>query len=244
MGDVLRRLLDVTLGSLAVLVLLPVFLLVALAILVEGGRPVFFSQVRLGQYGRPFRMFKFRKFRNDLGSGGAPLTQENDPRLTHIGRALRATKLDELPQLWNVIRGDMSIVGPRPEVPDFVDCFSGELLRILNHRPGILGPSQYVLRNEASFFPGEGDLLAHYRAVLFPIKGHIDLQYYEQRTFLQDLRWMVLTVIGVVHYEQSLPARLTHIDGGPKELLGRLDASLRHRTDEGDRAALGNGVRI
>jgi len=225
-SDSARRVLDIAIASLAILLLGPVFLLIAAAIIIESGRPVFYSQLRIGQHGRPFRMVKFRKFRSDLNVAGLPLTLEDDPRLTHVGKALRATKLDELPQLWNVIKGNMAIVGPRPEVLDFADCFKGELRQILHYRPGILGPSQFVLRNESSLFPGDLDLLELYRVVLFPMKGQIDLWYYERRTLLKDLRWMLLTVIGVLRHDQSLAARLEYIEGWQQGLLGRLVAGI------------------
>src|SRR3979490_117164 len=111
----LRRTLDILCAGMAASVLMPVFLITALAIWIESGRPFLFSQLRLGQNGRPFRMYKFRKFWPDCDNHGSPLTIEEDARLTVVGRVLAACKLDELPQLWNVLRGDMSLVGPRPE---------------------------------------------------------------------------------------------------------------------------------
>ena len=119
----LRRVLDILCASAAAVVLAPLMLGVALAIWFESGRPILFSQRRLGQHGRPFRMYKFRKFRPDCDNHGCPLTVEGDDRLTTIGCFLAAGKLDELPQLWNVLWGDMSLVGPRPESLAFADCF-------------------------------------------------------------------------------------------------------------------------
>jgi len=115
-----RRGLDLLCAGMAACVLSPVFVIVAFAIWIESGRPILFSQLRLGQNGRPFRIYKFRKFRPNCDLNGYPLTMKGDDRLTAIGRILAATKLDELPQLWNVIAGEMSLVGPRPLPADQV----------------------------------------------------------------------------------------------------------------------------
>ena len=135
------RVLDVVFAAAGLAILLPLFLLISLAILVDTGRPILFAQTRLGLGGRHFRMLKFRKFRNDVGPDGLPLTMPNDERLTPVGKFIDTTKLNELPQLWNVLSGDMSIVGPRPETLDFADCFVGRYQGVLDYKPGILGPS-------------------------------------------------------------------------------------------------------
>ena len=170
----------------------PVFLVLAVAIVIDSGFPVFFSQERLGVGGRLFRMYKFRKFAADIGTNTRPLTLANDSRCTRLGRFLEKTKLDELPQLWNILRGEMAIVGPRPEVPDFADCFIGPLRRVLDHRPGILGPSQAAYRHEGSMYPPGEDPGSYYRRVLFPAKAQLDLSYYPSRTFIKDLKWIFL----------------------------------------------------
>src|ERR1700722_5448883 len=118
-----RRVIDVLCAGAALFLLSPVFAIVALVILIESGKPILFSQLRLGQNGEPFRMYKFRKFRPSCDGSGSPLTLQEDERVTAVGRILAETKLDELPQLWNVLRGDLSLVGPRPESLTFADCF-------------------------------------------------------------------------------------------------------------------------
>ena len=189
-GVRLRRVVDVLCAGIAILVFSPGFLLIALTIWVEGGRPILYSQMRLGLNGSPFRMYKFRKFRADCDDRGSPLTAMNDERMTTIGRVLAAFKLDELPQLWNVLRGDMSLVGPRPETMVFVDCFRNGFERILEHRPGLIGPCQILFRQESSLFPPDGDVTEFYRKVLFPAKAKIDLAYYPNRTVMSDLGWV------------------------------------------------------
>jgi len=186
----LRRALDILGTGVAVSVLAPVMPIVTLAIWIESGRPILFSQLRLGQNGRPFRMYKFRKFGPDCGSDGCPLTVEGDGRLTMIGRVLAVSKLDELPQLWNVLRGDMSLVGPRPESIAFTDCFRNGFEKVLEHKPGLFGPCQIMFRHESKLFPSGGAAVEFYRQVLFPAKAEIDLAYFSRRTLVSDLGWI------------------------------------------------------
>jgi lipopolysaccharide/colanic/teichoic acid biosynthesis glycosyltransferase len=116
---------------------------------------------------------------------------EHDDRLTAIGPVLAAFKLDELPQLWNVLRGDMSIVGPRPETLAFADCFRNGFEKILEHKPGLFGPCQVVFRHESKLFPAGACVADFYREVLFPAKAKIDLAYYSRRTAASDLGWVL-----------------------------------------------------
>jgi lipopolysaccharide/colanic/teichoic acid biosynthesis glycosyltransferase len=131
----------------------------------------------------------------------------NDSRMSRLGRVLAQTKLDELPQFYNILRGDMSLIGPRPESLEFADCYDASTRAILDHRPGILGPSQVAFRHEGTLFPANADPVAFYREVLFPAKITIDLNYYRNRTLISDFKWMVLgflAVWGVSSYE-ALP---------------------------------------
>lgn len=187
----LRRVVDILCAGMGIVVSFPILLIVALAIWIEGGRPILYSQLRLGLHGSPFRMYKFRKFRADCDDRGSPLTMVNDDRMTRIGRTLAAFKLDELPQLWNILRGDMSFVGPRPETLVFADCFINGFEKILEHRPGLVGPCQVLFRHENMLLPQDGDAAEFYREVLFPAKAKIDLAYYSNRTVTSDLRWIV-----------------------------------------------------
>ena len=186
-----RRTLDIACAGLAALLLAPVALIVTLAIWIEGGRSILFSQLRLGQNSRPFRMYKFRKFRVDCDDCGCPLTMHDDGRLTGVGRVLAATKLDELPQLWNVLRGDMSLVGPRPESLAFSDCFRNGFEKIHEHKPGLFGPCQVMFRHESKHYPPGVAAVEFYRQVLFPAKAEIDLAYFSRRTLASDLGWIL-----------------------------------------------------
>ena len=187
----LRRALDILGAGVAVSVLAPVMPIVTLAIWIESGRPILFSQLRLGQCGRPFRIYKFRKFRPECDSHGCPLTIEEDGRMTGIGRVLAASKLDELPQLWNVARGDMALVGPRPESLAFADCFTNGFEKILEYKPGLFGPCQVVFRHESKLYPAGSAAVKFYRQVLFPAKAKIDLAYFARRTLASDLGWIL-----------------------------------------------------
>jgi lipopolysaccharide/colanic/teichoic acid biosynthesis glycosyltransferase len=192
-----QRLTDLAVAIAGLVILSPVMMLVALAICIETGRPIFYSQMRIARGGGRFRIYKFRKFHKDIGTG-SPLTVDHDPRMTSLGRFLALTKLDELPQLWNVVLGDMSIVGPRPECVEFVDCFTGFYLKVLDHTPGIFGPSQVAFRDERSFYPTDADPIQFYRDVLFPMKASIDLAYFSNRTLVSDITWVIRGVVAVI----------------------------------------------
>lgn len=192
----LSRTLDVVLACLGLVLLSPLLVLVMVAIVVESGFPIFFAQTRIARGGRAFRMYKFRKF-SATCAGGCPLTMKDDIRMTRVGAFLARTKLDEMPQLFNIIRGDMAIVGPRPESMAFADCFTPDMRPLLNHRPGIFGPSQVAFRNECALYPAGQDPVAFYRETLFPAKAALDLAYFSRRTVWTDVQW-ILRGIGAV----------------------------------------------
>jgi len=197
------RALDLVVACLGLALAGPLMLLITLAILIESGRPVFFAQIRLGQGGRHFRMFKFRKFGKSSGEAGLPLTMHKDTRLSRIGRFLVASKLDELPQLYNVLKGDMSLVGPRPESLAFSDCLAGDYRAVLAYRPGIFGPSQVAFRYECVFYPPDAEPTRFYREVLFPLKARFDLSYYPRRTLLSDCAWIARGVLAVAGLDRA-----------------------------------------
>jgi lipopolysaccharide/colanic/teichoic acid biosynthesis glycosyltransferase len=212
-----RRALDILGAALAASVLAPLMLIVALAIWIESGRPILFSQIRLGQHGRPFRMYKFRKFRPDCDNNGCPLTMEADGRLTKIGGVLARSKLDELPQLWNVLRGDMSLVGPRPESLAFADCFRDGFEKLHEHKPGLFGPCQIMFRHESKHYPDGVAAVDFYRQVMFPAKAQIDLAYFSRRTLVSDLGWILRAACVIAprsRVEAALGGQPTENKGG------------------------------
>ncbi len=216
--DLIRRLLDVTFALGALIVFSPVMLIITLAIWMGGSRPIFFSQTRLGLGGRHFRIYKFQKFHNRCDAASGSVTVDNDPRFTRLGRFLGKTKLDELPQLWNILKGDMSIVGPRPESLELAYCFTGIYLRVLQFRPGLFGPNQVLFRNESSMFPDNYDPEKFYCEYLFPLKANIDLAYFPQRTLASDIGWVIRGLLAVIGWhalpDENLQRILNEARGG------------------------------
>ena len=198
-SDAARRLIDFVVASASLTILSPAIAIISASILFESGWPIFFSQERLGRRGRLFRIYKFRKFHRECGTNGCGLTTKHDRRMTRLGRFLERTKLDELPQLWNILNGDMSIVGPRPESLALSDSFTGCYFAVLEHKPGVFGPNQYYFRNECALYPEAGDPENFYREVLFPLKAKIDLAYFPHRTLHSDIGWIVRGLLVVFH---------------------------------------------
>jgi lipopolysaccharide/colanic/teichoic acid biosynthesis glycosyltransferase len=196
---------DIVIAGCALIVFAPVMLAIMAAVWYDSGRPIFFSQVRLGRHGRLFRIYKFRKFAPDAGTSGCGVTVQDDPRLTRLGAFLERTKLDELPQLWNVLIGDMAVVGPRPESTNFADCFTGTYRHVLDYKPGIFGPCQVLFRNEGALYPKDSDPEKYYRDVLFKQKARIDLDYFVRRTLWSDIRCLAQGVIGVLNFKSGTP---------------------------------------
>lgn len=170
----------------------PALLAIALAVRWWDGRPVFFRQERIGRGGRPFRLWKFRTMSNR--NEGTAITASGDPRVTRLGRWLRAYKLDELPQLWNVARGDMSLIGPRPEVPCYVDAASPVWQAVHRVRPGVTDLATLVYRDEERILAAFTDPERGYREAVLPAKLKLNLEYLERRSALTDLKLLALTV--------------------------------------------------
>ena len=183
----MKRVFDIVFSLAALAALLPVFLAVAVAIKLDSAGPIFFSQIRIGKDGGRFRMYKFRKFRCDKGSGGPGVTVMGDSRFTRIGAVLAKLKLDELPQFWNVLVGDMSLVGPRPELPDFVARYRNEDRKVLSVRPGIFGINQMLFHDEAGMYPPDADPEEFYVKEIMPRKLSNDIAFLESATFPKEM---------------------------------------------------------
>jgi lipopolysaccharide/colanic/teichoic acid biosynthesis glycosyltransferase len=192
-----QRCFDLLIAILALPVIAIIGGLIAVAIYVDSPGPVIYRSRRVGRQGRPFDMLKFRKMRREAGS--QPITLEEDERFTPIGRFLAATRLDELPQVWNVLRGEMRLVGPRPELECFVAEFAEEYAQILTVVPGITGPSQVRFVDERQLLTGE-DPETTYRTHVLPLKIELDLQYARSHSLIGDLRIILATLV--------LPVRL------------------------------------
>lgn len=188
-----KRLFDIVLSALGLALLAPLLVVVALWIKLDSAGPVLFRQQRVGRHGRPFFIHKFRTMRVD--NAGPQITVGADPRITRSGRLLRASKLDELPQLWDVLRGAMSFVGPRPEVPRYVALYPAELRElVLSVRPGITDPASLQFRNESELLAAAADPEREYVEVVMPAKLALARRYVEQASLLGDIRLILATL--------------------------------------------------
>jgi len=185
------RLLDLGAASLLLLLCAPVLLWAALAVKLTSPGPVFYRQERVGHGGQIFQIWKFRTMftARCAGQDGPLVTAQDDCRITPLGRHLRSWKLDELPQLFNVLRGDMSLVGPRPQVPRFVDCFDPGLRQVvLSVRPGVTGPTALFFRHEEFLLSGQLNREQFYLAQIMPVKLQMDAEYVRRRSLPYDLQ--------------------------------------------------------
>jgi lipopolysaccharide/colanic/teichoic acid biosynthesis glycosyltransferase len=199
-----KRWLDAACAVLGLLVTAPVFIITAILIRLTSSGPVFFRQERVGQLGRRFRIFKFRTMTWGGPAKGNLVTANDDPRITALGRFLRPTKIDEIPQLLNVLRGEMSFVGPRPEVPEYAAVYNHWQRRALMARPGITGPAAIAFVNEEEILAKQSDKDAFYRGTLLPAKLDLDLQYCENIRFLTDLKLVIRTLARLLDIRRPL----------------------------------------
>lgn len=190
----LKRTFDILCSFVALCFISPLLLLVTLAIILSEGWPAFYSQARVGLGGKTFKLYKFRTMKVNIG--GPPLTAAKDPRVTSIGRLLRRYKLDELPQLYNILVGEMSFVGPRPEVPRYVSLYQQEYSRILSIRPGLTDPASIFFKNESLLLKQE-DPEKFYIETILPRKLQKNLEYVENRTLLGDIA-LIFKTLGAI----------------------------------------------
>jgi lipopolysaccharide/colanic/teichoic acid biosynthesis glycosyltransferase len=193
----MKRACDVSIALGGLLCLWPLFVVIATAIKLESAGPVMFRQERVGRGFAPFRIFKFRTMVADAARRGGALTTGRDPRITRVGRVLRNTKLDELPQLLNVLKGEMSLVGPRPEVPRYVALFRNEYDEILTVRPGITDLASLEFRDEATLLKSGDDPEAIYVSQVLPAKLTLSKEYIRQSSIGFDLLLIVKTIAAV-----------------------------------------------
>ena len=190
----MKRLFDFTFAILGLTILSPVLIILSLIIITSPGT-VLYSQKRVGRQGRLFTLYKFRTMVHnaDTMSGGS-ITVENDDRITAIGKLLRRWKLDELPTLWNVLKGDMSFVGPRPDVPGYADKLVGESRRVLEMRPGITGPATLKYSNEEKLLARVDNPKKYNDEVVFPDKININLEYMDNWSLWMDIKIIFKTI--------------------------------------------------
>ena len=192
-----KRLFDIVFAATALVVATPVIILIASSVLLLDGPPVLFEGKRMGVGGEEFGMYKFRTMRLGTDHTGPRVTAARDARITPLGRFLRNWKLDELPQLINVMRGEMSVVGPRPEDPQYLPCYREEQRHVLDVRPGITGITQVMYRDEERLLTG-ANVELQYQTEVLPTKLDLDLSYVRNVSFRTDMRLLVLTLRGIL----------------------------------------------
>ncbi len=207
MSDAAKRLFDVLLSFVGLLLISPFLVLIAILIKLASPGPVLYRGVRVGQYGKPFCILKFRSMIVDAEQQGGSATAGDDPRLTSIGKFLRRYKLDELPQLFNVLKGEMSFVGPRPEVQKYVDQYSEDDKAILQLRPGITDWASIWNSNEAAVLEGSSDPEKSYEELILPTKVALQRKYLQDHACITDVKILFHTF-----------AKLVQEDWVPKEL--------------------------
>ena len=188
-----KRLFDIIFSFLGLILLLPLFIIVSILIKVDSSGPIFFLQERVGLYGKYFKIIKFRTMKVNHNDS-LTVTLKNDKRITRIGRKLRKYKIDEIPELINVLIGDMSFVGPRPDVPGYTDLLKGNERNILKLRPGITSSASIKYSNEEQLLLEQEDPIAYNNDVIFPDKVKMNLNYYENNNIWIDIKIIFATV--------------------------------------------------
>ena len=204
----LKRGFDVFASVLGLVFFSPLLLAIAAWIKFDSSGPVFYRGRRGGRHGKPFGIFKFRSMMVNADKIGGPSTSGSDPRVTRSGRFIRKFKLDELSQLINVVLGDMSLVGPRPEVLDKLDAYTGDLAAVLEVRPGITDWASIWNSDEGGVLEGTPDADVAYEKILRPTKLKMQLEYVKTRTFLGDIKIILCTLLRIVN-KKSMPREIT-----------------------------------
>jgi len=190
----MKLLFDKIVSFFGLIILFPAFLMISVLIKIRMPGPILFKQKRVGQKGNFFTMYKFRSM--SVGHGGSSVSVAGENRITSLGAKLRKYKLDELPGLWNVLKGEMSFVGPRPDVPGYADKLKGEDRKILELKPGITGPASLKYKNEEEILAKVEDPIKYNDEVIFPDKIKINLNYYNNNTFIGDIKLIFKTLLG------------------------------------------------
>jgi lipopolysaccharide/colanic/teichoic acid biosynthesis glycosyltransferase len=191
---ILKRIFDVVFAFVGLVLLLPLLLLLSVLIYVKmSGGPIIFKQLRIGKNATPFVMYKFRTMTKN--HSGSSVSVVGESRITVFGAKLRKYKLDELPELWNVLKGDMSFVGPRPDVPGYADKLIGEFAKVLNFKPGITGPASLKYRKEEELLSLVDDPQKYNDEVIFPDKVRVNLKYIENWTLWLDIKIIFCTIM-------------------------------------------------
>jgi lipopolysaccharide/colanic/teichoic acid biosynthesis glycosyltransferase len=190
----LKRLFDLVFSLVGLVVCFPIIIIVAVLIKLDSKGPVFFRQERVGRNFKSFKMNKFRTMKNDAGVNGPMITVGGDTRITRIGRFLRKHKIDELPQLFNVLKGEMSFVGPRPEVKEYVQLYKSDYKKLLSIRPGITDPASIKYSDEENILSVSENWEEEYQKRILPEKINLSLRYIENHDIMTDFKLIIKTI--------------------------------------------------
>lgn len=216
-NEVIKRLFDFLASSFGLIILSPVFLITSVAIVLDSEGGVFFRGLRVGQHGKVFKIFKFRSMKPDSEGKGKWNVGDTDDRITRVGHFLRKSKLDELPQLINVVKGDMSLVGPRPELQYYVDMYTEEEKAILDLKPGITDWASMTNFEQFKEFTKAKDPDKYYLETVRPLKLRLQLYYRYHHNFSGDIKCILWTVYKVLTHSQKLPRSVQKIVAGYKK---------------------------
>lgn len=194
----MKRLFDIVASACGLIVLSPLFLILAIWIKIDSNGPVFYKQIRVGRFNKDFYLYKFRSMRVGSDKKGLITVGDRDPRITKSGYFIRKYKLDEFPQLINVLKGDMSLVGPRPEVRKYVDMYTSEQMHVLDVRPGITDLASIRYRNENELLAEADDPDKYYIEVVMQDKLRINLEYIEKHSFWYDIKLIFQTFYAII----------------------------------------------
>lgn len=198
LSSYLKRMVDIIISFLGILIVFPVLLIISLFIKLESSGPIIFTQIRIGREAKEFKIYKFRTMVVNAEKLGRQITVGKDSRVTKVGRVLRKTKLDELPQLFNVLKGDMSLVGPRPEVPKYTKLYNEEQKRVFTVRPGITDYASIKYRNENEVLAKSKEPEKTYIEEVMVDKLNLNLKYVEQRSFWLDIKIIFITLYKII----------------------------------------------
>lgn len=216
---VLKRIFDLIVGIILLIVLLPIFVLLSIAIKIDSNGPIMFRQVRVTRYGKTFRIFKFRTMVNNADKIGTQVTTKNDARVTNIGKFLRKLRLDEIPQLLNIITGDMTFVGTRPEVVKYVEKYSQEMMATLLLPAGVTSEASIKYKDEEKLLKNAEDADETYVIEVLPEKMKYNLMSIDRFSFFGELKTMVRTVVAIVKKDKSVGNINTEINNKAKTTI-------------------------
>lgn len=191
----LKRLFDIFFSFIGIILFSPFFIIATVFIKIDSSGPILFTQERIGKDFRPFKIYKFRTMKHGVEQNGPKITIKGDNRVTRTGRLLREYKIDELPQLFNVLKGDMSFVGPRPEIREYVNLFKAAYVTLLSIRPGITDPASICYSNEESLLSYSDNWEEDYRKIVLPDKIKLSLQYVDNHNLITDMKLIIRTIV-------------------------------------------------